>query len=87
MMLEERPPSRRDRERARRTEATRRWRQRAARGEAVAPVDVDGEMIDFLVHDALCLAESDADDMTKVGAAIRRYVKSEQSKAQKSRDP
>ena len=49
------------------------WRQRQKRGVAVAMVEFDGLVIDFLVRN-LWLTEREACDRSAVGAAISRLI-------------
>jgi hypothetical protein len=67
----ERPPSRRDRQRANRW---RRYRQRVRNGRMVPDMpDVGSEEISFLIG-TQWLAESEAADRRAVGCAIARAV-------------
>jgi hypothetical protein len=65
----QRPPSCRDRRRDRQA----RYRQRARNGVAVAPVEFDGEVVEFLVRTDW-LDPADVGDVRKVGAAISRSM-------------
>lgn len=66
--------SRRDRERARRAAASRRWRQRVRAGKAVYPVEGDAEITDMLVR-TRWLADREVHGRTEVGQAIARLLK------------
>jgi hypothetical protein len=66
--------SKRARDRARQAAATRRWRERANAGEAVAPVVYDAEIIEMAVQ-TCWLPECDAHDRAKVGAAFSWLLK------------
>jgi hypothetical protein len=70
-MLQRVPPS--DRERARRRDATRRRRQRARKGEAVALVTYNGRILDLLER-THHLTDCDTRDRHKVGEAITRLL-------------
>jgi hypothetical protein len=61
-----RPP---DAKSALRRARKRRYRERCAAGLAVCPVEHDDKMIQFLIE-THWLAEGDADDPRKVGAAV-----------------
>jgi hypothetical protein len=64
------PPSSRDRTRK---DRQRLYRQRAARGERIAPAPYDGAVVDFLVG-LNWLREEDAGDRRLVGLAIGRML-------------
>jgi hypothetical protein len=66
--------SKRDRDRARRNAATRRWRQRVAQGKEVCPVEYDAEILDLLAR-TQWLAEREVHSRAEVGAAIERMLK------------
>jgi hypothetical protein len=63
-----------DRPSARRRARDRRYRVRKSRALAVAPVEFDGEMVNFLLR-AEWLFPHEAHDKVKIGEAIRAMVR------------
>jgi hypothetical protein len=57
-----------------RNDRQRRWRVRAAAGEAVAPVPYNAEIVNLLVHLAW-LPEAEASDHRAVGKAISALLR------------
>ena len=60
--------------RARRAERDRQYRRRKARALAVAPVEFDGEMVNFLLK-ARWLFPHEVEDRVAIGEAIEQMVR------------
>jgi hypothetical protein len=71
----DRPPSARERRRARRAARQRRWRQRRRDHKMAVTVEVDDLGIEWLIKTVRVLSEADADKPHEVGAAISRSIK------------